>query len=585
MLAIAVTGAMGRCGDWCDGAQDPTQLNKETTRALLDFSYYLTIGNMDAAYQAVRLIKSANVWSNMAHMCVKTKRLDVAEVCLGNMGLAKGAQALRESAKEPEIDARIAMVAIQLGLTEDAEQLYLGCGRYDLLNDLYKASGQWEKALGVAQKHDRVHLRTTHYLYGKHLEALGDFRRAIKHYEASGTHRFEVPRMLFDAQRIADLETYVNAQQDVELFKWWAQYCESNGTYNKALQYYERAQDHLSLVRCCCYKGDIEQAKRIVETTKSPAAAYHVARQLEDRNDPSLLPEAIQYFSLSGQFNHAVRLAKEQGMDAELMTLALQSAERVMLDVARFFEGRALAEAGPRELHTTSDTVKGFLRNAIKLFHKGGQVAKALDLCFRAQLHDELRFVAADLGKDTDPTLMAQCADHFIRHGQYEKAVQLQLTAGQLSSALQLAADHNVNITEEMAEAMTMKKGTDEEENEMRLQLLQKLALCCEQRGNYQLAAKKYTQAGDKLKAMQALLKSGDTDKIIFFAEKARQPKIYILAANYLQSLDWHSDVRDTHRRDIGQGVTIESLIGAASASHVRAWFVMHGRWSQYSGA
>ena len=55
---------------------------------------------MDAAYSAVRLISSANVWENMAHMCVKTKRLDVAEVCLGNMRLAKGAQALRESASE-----------------------------------------------------------------------------------------------------------------------------------------------------------------------------------------------------------------------------------------------------------------------------------------------------------------------------------------------------------------------------------------------------------------------------------------------------------------------------------------------------
>ena len=66
-------------------------MDAETKQALLDFSYFLTIGNMDAAYQAVRLIKSSNVWENMAHMCVKTKRLDVVEVCLGNMGLAKGA--------------------------------------------------------------------------------------------------------------------------------------------------------------------------------------------------------------------------------------------------------------------------------------------------------------------------------------------------------------------------------------------------------------------------------------------------------------------------------------------------------------
>ena len=41
--------------------------------------------------------------------------------------------------------------------------------------------------------------------------------------------------------------------------------------------------------------------------------------------------EAIQYFSMAGQFNHAVRLAKAQGMDSELMTLALQSSQRVQV--------------------------------------------------------------------------------------------------------------------------------------------------------------------------------------------------------------------------------------------------------------
>lgn len=41
---------------------------------------------------------------------------------------------------------------------------------------------------------------------------------------------------------------------------------------------------------------------------------------------------------------------------------------------------------------------------------------------------------------------------------------------------------------------------------------------------------------------MKALLKSGDTEKIIFFAGVSRQKDIYVLAANYLQTLDWRSD-------------------------------------------
>lgn len=59
---------------------------------------------------------SESVWENMAHMCVKTKRLDVATVCLGNMGNARAARALREVHKEPELDARVACLAVQLGM-------------------------------------------------------------------------------------------------------------------------------------------------------------------------------------------------------------------------------------------------------------------------------------------------------------------------------------------------------------------------------------------------------------------------------------------------------------------------------------
>lgn len=49
------------------------------------------------------------------------------------------------------------------------------------------------------------------------------------------------------------------------------------------------------------------------------------------------------------------------------------------------------------------------------------------------------------------------------------------------------------------------------------LQQLQ-VAKICKRQGNYHLACKKYTQAGDKVKAMKCLLKSGDTEKIVFFA-------------------------------------------------------------------
>ena len=52
----------------------------------------------------------------MAKMCVKTRRLDVARVCLGSMRNARGAMCLRNVSTEPELEARVAALAVQLGL-------------------------------------------------------------------------------------------------------------------------------------------------------------------------------------------------------------------------------------------------------------------------------------------------------------------------------------------------------------------------------------------------------------------------------------------------------------------------------------
>jgi intraflagellar transport protein 140 len=58
----------------------------------------------------------------------------------------------------------------------------------------------------------------------------------------------------------------------------------------------------------------------------------------------------------------------------------------------------------------------------------------------------------------------------------------------------------------------------------------------------YTIAAKKYTEANNRIKAMKALMKSGDTQRVIFFANIQKQKETYIMAANYLQSLDWRKD-------------------------------------------
>ena len=74
-----------------------------------------------------------------------------------------------------------------------------------------------------------------------------------------------------------------------------------------------------------------------------------------------------------------------------------------------------------------------------------------------------------------------------------------------------------------------------------------------------------FLQAGDKVKALKCLIRSGDTDKIIFFAGVSRHAEIYTLAANYLQTLDWHA------RPDLAQSiVTFYSKVSSCTLCVVK---------------
>lgn len=142
-------------------------------------------------------------------MCVKTKRLDVAMVCLGNMRFARGARAARETEDEKELEARLAMVAIQLNMIDEAKELYRECGRYDLLCKLNQVNGEFDEAVEVAEKFNRINLKNTHYSMAKHYEAIGEVDQAIKFYIQSGTHTREVPRMLTSLNMIDRLQQFV----------------------------------------------------------------------------------------------------------------------------------------------------------------------------------------------------------------------------------------------------------------------------------------------------------------------------------------------------------------------------------------
>lgn len=229
------------------------------------------------------------------------------------------------------------------------------------------------------------------------------------------------------------------------------------------------------------------------------------------------------FFHFPFSLGNAVRICKENDLQDELWSVA---------STARSRDDKASAAAYFEE--------SGDYKRAVELYHRAGFIHKAIEMAFASQQPEILQVIASELDQKSDPELISRCAEFFQSINLNQKAVLLLANARQFNAALEVCSKHAVPITETLAELLTPNK--DEIPDEERNTILIQIGDLLQEQGDYHSATKKFTQAGEKIKAMKSLLKSGDTEKIVFFAGMSRQKEIYIMAANYLQSLDFQND-------------------------------------------
>lgn len=118
-------------------------------------------------------------------------------------------------------------------------------------------------------------------------------------------------------------------------------------------------------MRLLSSNGDVPSALKLALETNDPQACFHLARHYEAQNNTR---DAIVYYSKSQRLHHAIRLAKENGYDQEVMTMSLQSSKPIMVQSAAYFER------------------KGKFDKAVSLFMRGGNKKKAMELAMRHKI-------------------------------------------------------------------------------------------------------------------------------------------------------------------------------------------------------
>lgn len=75
-----------------------------------------------------------------------------------------------------------------------------------------------------------------------------------------------------------------------------------------------------------------------------------------------------------------------------------------------------------------------------------------------------------------------------------------------------------------------------------RTDLIKTVAEKCRKQNSFELASNLYLKVGDKITSLKCLIELGDPQKVIAFANTARSSETFILAANFLQTADWHQN-------------------------------------------
>ena len=177
-------------------------------------------------------------------------------------------------------------------------------------------------------------------------------------------------------------------------------------------------------------QNELEKAKKFCMTSQSCEASLILAKQLELQG---LQQEAIGFYAKAQHYSHAVRIARELQLDAEVMSLSMMSLPRCMNQSAEYFEH------------------KGFHEKAINLYMKAKNVKKALNLAVKSKLYDYIQKITYNVGEEEDVEVLAQVAEYFITNNQFDKAVHLLVASKQVERALDIFVQNNIPITEDIA--------------------------------------------------------------------------------------------------------------------------------------
>lgn len=202
-----------------------------------------------------------------------------------------------------------------------------------------------------------------------------------------------------------------------------------------------------------------------------------------------MLSEAIHFYAKAQYYSQAIKIAINNEIDGEIMSLSMMAPKEVAFRSGLYFEK------------------KGFYEKSIRLYIKAGAVKRGNSLAERhgftelitTEVFEEDSGDEEDLMSGGDKNAILARANQLMEAGKFERAVPLLISIKQYERALDICMQHNVPIQEDLVKKII----PDEEpsnplERSKRNELVKTLAERCRKQGSFELASNLYVRIADK---------------------------------------------------------------------------------------
>jgi tetratricopeptide (TPR) repeat protein len=558
--------------------------------------------------------------------------------------------------------AALAVLASNLGLYHEAEQLLRKSGNSGKLVEFLTSRSDWDRAVKASE---RLVTRSVRYEYARYLEEEeANVTKAIEAYERAGCAASEVPRLLFDSGHLEQLKTYclkvrpsidspdqsnsVDGQRSIssseafsegwwteqeQLVRWWAQYSESVGDLEEAVRAYEQAEDYANWVRLLCLGGSLDKAREVladheasaserlqpvlervttetsserdvsstdeIETMlieseqlstvsadqalrnkasearlqRKDAALLYVARQLE-----TTAPEAaVTCFLACGACQHAMKVCRQQDMQSQLIQIVAAHGSRGEV-LETIDQLTSQLNRSKDELDETEQERPQQFEQLMQLHYRVGDLDSCVRFGLQGRLFSHVRaLLQNEIERLDEPTTTDQgqsvsvkdigadrlrisnktldVALELLRQNEQlvDLVVDLLLLRGEHAELIRdLIVEYRVRLDESFLNKVNRVIGLSRSTTPRQSRpLLHSLADCALQQGESLVAAKLFNAADDRPSAIRALARAGDTQRLITYTRIARDPVVYRVAANYLQTLNGshESSIKEFYRK------------------------------------